>query len=80
MSNLCLFQISFEVGILAIFGRLESHYRKELKKNYSILEKGYNSFPTKIPGTPYKKALSVSKIVIISSWNVLYPYKRKALY
>ncbi|XP_057469487.1 abscisic acid 8'-hydroxylase CYP707A1-like [Actinidia eriantha] len=54
-------KISFEVGILAIFGRLESHYRKELKKNYSIVEKGYNSFPTKIPGTPYKKALSARK-------------------
>lgn len=55
-----MFQFSFEVGILAIFGRLEAGYREELKKNYTIVEKGYNSFPTKIPGTPYKKALQVS--------------------
>ncbi|GMP44016.1 hypothetical protein CsSME_00013266 [Camellia sinensis var. sinensis] len=54
-------KFSFEVGILAIFGHLEAHYREELKKNYSIVEKGYNSFPTKIPGTPYKKALSARK-------------------
>lgn len=55
-----MFQFSFEVGILAIFGRLEASYREELKKNYTIVERGYNSFPTKIPGTPYQKALQVS--------------------
>jgi len=53
-------QFSFEVGILAIFGQLEPHYREELKKNYSIMDKGYNSFPTSLPGTAYKKALMVS--------------------
>ncbi|KAJ9674416.1 hypothetical protein PVL29_023765 [Vitis rotundifolia] len=54
-------KFSFEVGILAIFGRLEAHYREELKKNYCIVDRGYNSFPTNIPGTPYKKALSARK-------------------
>ncbi|XAR61887.1 (+)-abscisic acid 8'-hydroxylase [Bertholletia excelsa] len=54
-------KFSFEVGILAIFGRLEAGYREELKRNYSIVEKGYNSFPTRIPGTSYKKALSARK-------------------
>ncbi|KAI8549914.1 hypothetical protein RHMOL_Rhmol06G0062200 [Rhododendron molle] len=54
-------KFSFEVGILAIFGRLEAGYREELKKNYTIVERGYNSFPTKIPGTPYKKALQARK-------------------
>ncbi|PON65084.1 Cytochrome P450 [Parasponia andersonii] len=48
---------SFEVGILAIFGHLEACLREELKNNYSIVDKGYNSLPTNIPGTPYKKAL-----------------------
>lgn len=52
-------QYSFEVGILAIFGHLEERYREELKKNYCIMNKGYNSFPTNIPGTPYRKALLV---------------------
>ncbi|RVW99916.1 Abscisic acid 8'-hydroxylase 4 [Vitis vinifera] len=54
-------KFSFEVGILAIFGRLEAHYREELKKNYCIVDRGYNSFPTNIPGTPYKKALWARK-------------------
>ncbi|XP_044509892.1 abscisic acid 8'-hydroxylase CYP707A1-like [Mangifera indica] len=54
-------KFSFEVGILAIFGHLKGHYREELKKNYGILDKGYNSFPTNIPGTPYKKALQARK-------------------
>uniref|UniRef100_A0A7N0SXN5 Uncharacterized protein n=1 Tax=Kalanchoe fedtschenkoi TaxID=63787 RepID=A0A7N0SXN5_KALFE len=50
-------KISFDVGILAVFGgNLDAHYAKELKKNYTILDKGYNSFPTIIPGTLYKKA------------------------
>ncbi|PON94191.1 Cytochrome P450 [Trema orientale] len=48
---------SFEVGILAIFGHLEACLREELKDNYSMVDKGYNSLPTNIPGTPYKKAL-----------------------
>lgn len=44
-----------------IFGRLEARYREELKKNYFIVDKGYNSFPTNIPGTPYRKALQARK-------------------
>ncbi|EXC19771.1 Abscisic acid 8'-hydroxylase 3 [Morus notabilis] len=52
---------SFEVGILSIFGHLENRLREELKKNYCIVDKGYNSFPTNIPGTSYKKALLARK-------------------
>ncbi|KAK6245241.1 hypothetical protein SCA6_008331 [Theobroma cacao] len=54
-------KFSFEVGILFIFGRLEARHREELKKNYFIVDRGYNSFPTNIPGTPYKKALLARK-------------------
>ncbi|XP_055835968.1 abscisic acid 8'-hydroxylase CYP707A1 [Solanum dulcamara] len=54
-------KFSFEVGILAIFGRLDNHVKEELKKNYSIVDKGYNSFPTKFPGSPYRKALQARK-------------------
>ncbi|KAK6160698.1 hypothetical protein DH2020_004079 [Rehmannia glutinosa] len=49
--------LSFEVGILAIFGHLEPHYKLELKKNYTIVDRGYNSFPTNLPGTRYRKAM-----------------------
>lgn len=50
-------KFSFEVGILKVFGNLEPRLREELKKNYWIVDNGYNSFPTQIPGTQYKKAL-----------------------
>lgn len=60
MGDLNFVQFSFEVGIAAIFGHLDIGYREELKKNYRILDKGYNCFPTNIPGTPFKRALMVS--------------------
>lgn len=53
-------QFAFDVGILSILGHLDGKYKEEMRKNYSIVEKGYNSFPTTIPGTAYNKALLVS--------------------
>ncbi|KAK9287046.1 hypothetical protein L1049_015455 [Liquidambar formosana] len=50
-------KFSFDVGIFSIFGHLDGKYREELKKNYCIVDKGYNSFPTNIPGTAYHKAI-----------------------
>ena len=55
-------QLSFEVGILTIFGHLETNQKEKLRENYSIVDKGYNSFPIKLPGTPFKKAFLVSKL------------------
>ncbi|XP_068636973.1 abscisic acid 8'-hydroxylase CYP707A1-like isoform X1 [Aristolochia californica] len=52
---------SFDVGILAIFGQLSLRYKEELKKNYCIVDKGYNSFPTNIPGTLYNNAVLARK-------------------
>ncbi|XP_073014338.1 abscisic acid 8'-hydroxylase 3 [Typha latifolia] len=55
-------KLSFDVGILVIFGgRLDERCKEELKKNYVIVNKGYNSFPTKIPGTMYYKAIQARK-------------------
>ncbi|KAJ0789659.1 putative (+)-abscisic acid 8'-hydroxylase [Helianthus annuus] len=54
-------KLSFEVGILVTFGHLEANKKEQLKKNYSIVDKGYNSFPTKLPGSPYKKAFLARK-------------------
>ncbi|KAK6136869.1 hypothetical protein DH2020_029381 [Rehmannia glutinosa] len=54
-------KFSFEVGILAIFGHLEKRQKEELKENYSIVDKGYNSFPTNLPGTAYHKAIMARK-------------------
>ncbi|OVA15814.1 Cytochrome P450 [Macleaya cordata] len=54
-------KFSFDIGVLTIFGHLDSYYKEELKKNYFIVDKGYNSFPTKIPGTLYNKAVLARK-------------------
>lgn len=48
------------MGILTIFGQLNAIHKEELKKNYWIMDKGYNSFPTNIPGTLYNNAVLVS--------------------
>ncbi|KAF2309816.1 hypothetical protein GH714_005254 [Hevea brasiliensis] len=72
-------KFSFEVGILAIFGHLESHYREELKKNYRIVDKGYNSFPTSIPGTSYKKALTARKTLSKILSDIISERKEKRL-
>ncbi|XP_026455851.1 abscisic acid 8'-hydroxylase 4-like [Papaver somniferum] len=54
-------KFSFDIGILSIFGQLDSYYKEELKKNYFILDKGYNSYPTNMPGTLYSKAVLARK-------------------
>ncbi|KAJ8453137.1 hypothetical protein Cgig2_008021 [Carnegiea gigantea] len=46
-------KFAFDVSVLSIFGELDSCYEKKLKENYIILDRGYNSFPTMIPGTCY---------------------------
>ncbi|XP_022763368.1 abscisic acid 8'-hydroxylase 4-like isoform X3 [Durio zibethinus] len=54
-------KFSFDIGILSIFGHLDRGYRKKLEENYRIVDKGYNSFPTNIPGTAYHKAFLARK-------------------
>ncbi|KAI4316703.1 hypothetical protein L6164_024658 [Bauhinia variegata] len=54
-------RFSFEVGILTIFGHLDTHLREELKKNYWMVDRGYNSFPNSFPGSQYQKALMARK-------------------
>ncbi|XAR72899.1 (+)-abscisic acid 8'-hydroxylase [Bertholletia excelsa] len=54
-------KFSFEVGILSVFGQLDGSYRRELEENYCIMDKGYNSFPTNLPGTAYNKAILARK-------------------
>ncbi|PIA46290.1 hypothetical protein AQUCO_01500062v1 [Aquilegia coerulea] len=54
-------EFSFDVGILAIFGHLDTYYKEALKKNYCMVDKGYNSFPNTIPGTLYNKAVLARK-------------------
>ncbi|CAN6210920.1 unnamed protein product [Urochloa humidicola] len=55
-------RLSFDVGIVTIFGgRLDEQRKAELRRNYSIVEKGYNSFPNSLPGTLYYKAMQARR-------------------
>ncbi|KAK1607491.1 hypothetical protein QYE76_031164 [Lolium multiflorum] len=54
-------RLTFEVGITTIFGGLlDDRHKEELRRNYSVVEKGYNCFPSRIPGTLYYRAVQVS--------------------
>ncbi|XP_021714305.1 abscisic acid 8'-hydroxylase 4-like [Chenopodium quinoa] len=54
-------KFTFDVAVLSIFGELNNYYNEELKENYITLDKGYNSFPTMIPGTSYFKSVKARK-------------------
>ncbi|KAL5231607.1 hypothetical protein ABZP36_030383 [Zizania latifolia] len=55
-------RLSFDVGIVTIFGgQLDGRYKEELRTNYSVVEKGYNCFPNRFPGTLYHKAIQARK-------------------
>ncbi|KAG0503733.1 hypothetical protein HPP92_003805 [Vanilla planifolia] len=55
-------KLSFDMGILTIFGgHLDKYRRDELKKNYFVVDKGYNSLPNKFPGTLYNKAIEARR-------------------
>ncbi|GAY52398.1 hypothetical protein CUMW_141440 [Citrus unshiu] len=47
----------FDVAVLSIFGHLDTGYKEILKKNYSTLDRGYNSFPIYLPGSLYATSL-----------------------
>jgi (+)-abscisic acid 8'-hydroxylase len=62
MLRMNTFQLSFDAGIATIFGGgLDERRKAELRKNYSIVEKGYNSFPNRLPGTLYYKAMQARR-------------------
>ncbi|VAI18333.1 unnamed protein product [Triticum turgidum subsp. durum] len=55
-------RLSFDVGIVTIFGgRLDERRKEELRRNYAVVEKGYNSFPNGFPGTLYYKAIQARR-------------------
>ncbi|KAK9231207.1 hypothetical protein WN943_021439 [Citrus x changshan-huyou] len=52
-----LVQSSLTPTVLSIFGHLDTGYKEILKKNYSTLDRGYNSFPICLPGSLYATSL-----------------------
>lgn len=72
-------QLSFEVGILSIFSQLDSKYSIELKEKYCIVDKGYNSFATNLPGTAYQKALRARRRISQILGEIISERKEKEL-
>ena len=58
-----LFQLTFDVGVVTIFGRrMAEHVKEELRRNYFTVERGYNSFPIPVvPWTRYSQAIKVRR-------------------
>ncbi|KAL8097111.1 abscisic acid 8'-hydroxylase 4 [Apium graveolens] len=71
--------LSFEVGILSIFSQLESRYSTELKEQYCIVDKGYNSFAINLPGTAYQKALRARRRISQILREIISERKEKKL-
>ncbi|KAL6546099.1 hypothetical protein OROGR_009973 [Orobanche gracilis] len=73
-------QFSFEVGVLAIFGHMEMKQKEELKEKYSIVDKGYNSFPTNLPGTSYHKAIMARRRLSEILQEIICERKKKKVF
>ncbi|CAN1324611.1 Abscisic acid 8'-hydroxylase 4 [Linum perenne] len=56
-------QFTFDVAVTAIFGDLGSEHKEKLKRNYFLLDRGYNCFPLNFPGTLYRKSLMARKML-----------------
>ncbi|CAL4999315.1 unnamed protein product [Urochloa decumbens] len=56
-------RLTFEVGVATIFGRgMPEHVKEELRRNYYIVERGYNCFPVPVvPWTRYSQAIKARK-------------------
>ncbi|KAI3772305.1 hypothetical protein L6452_03487 [Arctium lappa] len=53
---------AFEVAMISVFGnKLEATEMEGIKGLYQCLEKGYNSMPLDLPGTPFNKAMKARK-------------------
>ncbi|XP_048431292.1 abscisic acid 8'-hydroxylase 4 isoform X4 [Pyrus x bretschneideri] len=72
-------KFTFDVAVLFIFGHLNNHYKEMLKKNYYTLDKGYNSFPTKLPGTLYNKSVLARRRLSLILGEIIKERKEKSL-
>ncbi|KAI3987091.1 hypothetical protein MKX01_036881 [Papaver californicum] len=52
---------AFDVAIHSVFGRHSDSETEGIKQLYHCLEKGYNSMPFNLPGTPFRKAMKARK-------------------
>ncbi|KAK8344940.1 hypothetical protein V6Z11_1Z036400 [Gossypium hirsutum] len=54
-------RVSFDVAMISAFGHKRDSEMKGIKQLYQCLEKGYNSMPLDLPGTPFHKAMKARK-------------------
>lgn len=52
-------QFAFDVAMISAFGNNRDFEMEGIKHLYQCLEKGYNSMPLDLPGTPFHKAMKV---------------------
>lgn len=54
-----MLQFAFDVAMISAFGDQQDLEIERIKHLYQCLEKGYNSMPLDLPGTPFRKAMKV---------------------
>ncbi|XWS28808.1 hypothetical protein CRYUN_Cryun25bG0103100 [Craigia yunnanensis] len=54
---------AFDVAMISVFGHKQKAEMKGIKQLYQCLEKGYNSMPLDLPGTPFHKAMKARKLL-----------------
>ncbi|XP_022730685.1 abscisic acid 8'-hydroxylase 2 [Durio zibethinus] len=54
---------AFDVAMISAFGHKQDSEMKGIKQLYQCLEKGYNSMPLDLPGTPFHKAMKARKLL-----------------
>ncbi|XVF68809.1 hypothetical protein PTKIN_Ptkin11bG0030800 [Pterospermum kingtungense] len=54
---------AFDVAMISVFGHKQDLEIKGIKQLYQCLEKGYNSMPLDLPGTPFHKAMKARKLL-----------------
>ena len=68
-----LLQYAFDVAVISVFGnKLEELEMEGIKHLYECLEKGYNSMPLDLPGTPFHKTMKVLKINKTNKWVLFF--------
>ncbi|PIA60384.1 hypothetical protein AQUCO_00300106v1 [Aquilegia coerulea] len=56
-------KFAFDVAIISAFGGRSDLETEGIKHLYNCLEKGYNSMPLDLPGTPFRKAKKARKLL-----------------
>ncbi|KAL8154073.1 hypothetical protein V2J09_011833 [Rumex salicifolius] len=54
---------AFDVAMISVFGGRGEVEVEKIKNLYQCLEKGYNSMPLNLPGTPYHKSMKARKLL-----------------